>query len=130
MSVVLDLMKDDVVNVVLDSGKLLDSQSLHYTQFSGYLIKQQVAFSAYRNSDVFSSTNVTYDGAYINVGNGLDISSGKFKAPMAGTYAVHFNALSADTYSQNNNYIELLHNGITVGASFSNFDKVKFSSIN
>ena len=31
--------------------------------------------------------------AYINVGNGLDLSSGKFKAPVAGTYAIHFNAL-------------------------------------
>ena len=123
MSVALDLMKDDIVNVALDSGKLQDSNSLHYTHFSGYSIKKQVVFSAYRDSDVDCYTNITYDGDYINVGNGLDLASGKFTAPVAGTYAIHFNALSANMPTAKGNKIRLFHNGIEVGGSFSSCDR-------
>ena len=78
---------------------------------------------------------VTYDGTYINVGNGLDLSSGKFKAPVAGTYAIHFNALAAVRSMPTNpdfatsigyqaySAVRLFHNGNQVSASYSDFSR-------
>ena len=78
---------------------------------------------------------VTYDGTYINVGNGLDLSSGKFKAPVAGTYAIHFNALATVRPMPTNpdfatsigyqaySAVRLFHNGKQVSASYSDFSR-------
>ena len=130
ISIVLDLEMFDEIKVILDSGRLYDSLN-HYTHFSGYLLEQdQVAFSTYRESD-FETKNdemyvdhlmilryrdsdleaqastVTYDGIYVNTKNGLDISTGKFKAPVTGYYAIHFNAVNIDESSSESHNLVL-----------------------
>ena len=134
ISVVLKLAKHDVVKVVIDSGKLYDSESLHYTHFSGYLIKEEVAFSAYRDSDLIGNTYskgaITYDGAYINSGNGLNLVSGKFKAPVTGTYAFHFNSLNEDTSRHNSDSeIQLFHKKSLVTRVSRNRNSVLFEYV-
>ena len=119
MSMVLELELNDEVKVVLESGKLYDS-SHHYTHFSGYLIEQEVAFSAYRDSefDIQSDTPITYVGTYVNTENGLNPSSGKFKAPVTGTYAIHFNAVNKGTRSSwRRQFLYLYHKSSTVTTS-------------
>ena len=118
MSMVLELELNDEVKVVLDSGMLYDS-SHHYTHFSGYFIKKEVAFSAYRDSefDIQSYTTITYDGTYVNTENGLNPSSGKFKAPVTGTYAIHVNAVNIDTSSGRAQFLHLKHKFSTVTTS-------------
>ena len=125
MSMVLDLELYDEVKVVLDSGNLYDS-SHHYTHFSGYLIEQEVAFSAYRDSefDIQRGSPITYVGTYVNTENGLNPSSGKFKAPVTGTYAIHFNAVNIDTSSSGTSYLYLKHKSSTVTTSL--LDEVMF----
>ena len=67
----------------------------------------------YRNGNRYSDleaqdcSTVTYDGIYVNTENGLDISSGKFKAPVTGTYAIHFNAVNIDESSSGSHYLLL-----------------------
>ena len=119
MSMVLELELNDEVKVVLESGKLYDS-SHHYTQFSGYFIKKEVAFSAYRDSefDIQSDTPITYVGTYVNTENGLNTSSGKFKAPVTGTYAIHFNAVNIDLSSSGAQVLSLKHKSSPVTASY------------
>ena len=121
MSMVLDLELYDEVKVVLESGMLYDS-SHHYTQFSGYFIKKEVAFSAYRDSefDIQSCCPITYVGTYVNTENGLNPSSGKFKAPVTGTYAIHFNAVNIDTTSSWSTHLRLYHKSSTVTVSVLN----------
>ena len=118
MSMVLELELYDEVKVVLESGKLYDS-SHHYTQFSGYFINKEVAFSAYRDSefDIQSDTPITYVGTYVNTENGLNPSSGKFKAPVTGTYAIHFNAVNIATSSSGWTRLNLNHKSSTVTTS-------------
>ena len=125
MSMVLELELNDEVKVVLESGKLYDS-SHHYTHFSGYLIEQEVAFSAYRDSefDIQSDTPITYVGTYVNTENGLNPSSGKFKAPVTGTYAIHFNAVNIDTSSSRIQKLYLKHKSSIV--TYSALHEVMF----
>ena len=115
ISVVLSLYQNDVVKVINADGNLRDDSTNSYTHFTGYLLQQNVAFGAFRNSNwVTSSTTMNYDGTYVNLGNGLDISTGIFSAPIAGMYVFHFNALCDDTVC----YLYLRHNGAITAGSY------------
>ena len=117
ISVVLSLYQNDVVKVINADGNLRDDSTNSYTHFTGYLLQQNVAFGAFRNSNwVTSSTTMKYDGTYVNLGNGLDISTGIFSAPIAGMYVFHFNALC--DHSQGTCYLNLRHNGVNSAGSY------------
>ena len=48
-------------------------------------------FYAYRTSNFGNvDATVSYDGTNVNVGNGMDIQTGNFKAPVAGVYSFEF----------------------------------------
>ena len=52
-----------------------------------------VYFSAYRTTSYTNSyTTISYDGTDSNVGNGLNMATGVFTAPVAGTYSFWFTA--------------------------------------
>ena len=44
----------------------------------------KVIFSAVKSSGERFNGDVTYDTSIINVGGGMDLQSGKFKAPISG----------------------------------------------
>ena len=75
-----------------------------------------MAFDAFRNGpfDLEQST-VTYDGALVNAGNGLNISSGIFTAPYQGIYAFNFHALTRDGAAT---YVKIMHNERNVGGAY------------
>ena len=51
----------------------------------------------------------------VNHGHGLNITSGIFTAPITGTYAFHFHALTRDGTAT---YIKFMHNGRNVGGAY------------
>lgn len=78
--------------------------------------KPGVAFDAYRNKPFHETqATITYDGTLVNHGHGLNISNGIFTAPIAGTYAFHFHALTRDGTAT---YIKFMHNGRNVGGAY------------
>ena len=129
ISVVLNLYQNDVVKVINAAGKLRDDSTNSYTHFTGYLLQQNVAFGAFRNSNwATTSTAMTYDGTYVNLGNGLDITTGIFSAPIAGMYVFHFNAL-CDHSESTTCYLNLRHNGADSAGSYRTI-KVSFNVAN
>jgi len=102
------------------------SRPLHHRQPRNFLSssasntlltsKQKVAFDAYRNQPFDEEqATITYDGTSTNLGNGLNISTGMFTAPIAGAYAFHFHALTRDGTAT---YIKFMHNGRNVGGAY------------
>ncbi len=60
--------------------------------------------------------DIIYNKVFTNIGSHYDIGTGKFKAPVAGTYVFQFHGLS-----RNNKilYLELYHNNKYVTSAFS-----------
>jgi len=87
------------------------------TATSDFLIKKPVvAFDAYRNSQFDHEQSVVkYDGTLVNVGNGMNVTSGIFTAPHPGIYAFNFHALTRDGTAT---YIKIMHNGRNVGGAY------------
>ena len=55
---------------------------------------QEVIFSGIRRKHVSSRSNLTFDEAIANVGQGLDPETGIFKCPVSGIYSFSFSALT------------------------------------
>ena len=116
LSVALDLNQNDNIDVYISSGKLQDDTQNHYTHFSGYLLKGEVVFGAYSDTNKGASTlPLHYSGTTVNVENGFDSSTGIFTAQISGIYAFHFTALSDNG---NSNHIKLMHNDNQVAGAF------------
>ena len=50
----------------------------------------KVAFDAIRTSSLRRLGTVTYSGTAVNIGHGMNPHTGKFTAPIAGTYLFHY----------------------------------------
>ena len=74
----------------------------------------RVAFEAVKSSGDSVNGYITYNSAPVNIGNGMNPSSGEFTAPQAGTYHFSFSALS----SVNSGYltVKVLKNGSSMFA--------------
>ena len=73
-------------------------------------------FCSFRNSQFDHEQSVVkYDGTLVNVGNGMNVTSGIFTAPHPGIYAFNFHALTRDGTAT---YIKIMHNGRNVGGAY------------
>ena len=73
-----------------------------------------VAFYAYRSHNMSTHSNIKYkqilyDVVDLNIGNGYDVTNGKFKAPSEGLYLFH---VSTGVYDKSWANTELIHNGV------------------
>ena len=75
------------------------------------LANQKVIFSAVRETGkVAAGTIITYNKLVTNVGDGMDINSGRFTAPLTGIYHFSFNGLTDDF--SHYIFIEILKNDV------------------
>lgn len=67
------------------------------------LFPQKPAFTAHRNSggDISSGNVMVFNSTRVNIGNHFDTSTGKFTAPVAGTYFFNTTCLSTSNASSN-----------------------------
>ncbi|KAK7092356.1 complement C1q tumor necrosis factor-related protein 3-like [Littorina saxatilis] len=82
-------------------------------------VKTNVAFHARHSSDPFSVASqgtIVYDNVVTNIGDGYDIKSGIFTAPVSGTYVFFANCMAVVGTSEEA-YITL--GGVVVGACYS-----------
>ena len=79
----------------------------------------KVAFDAIRTSSLGKRrTIVTYTGTVVNIGNGMNPDTGKFTAPIAGTYLFH--------YQQSNLNVDQSWCHIYLNGKFVSTDNVRF----
>jgi hypothetical protein len=77
-----------------------------------------VAFDVYRSTSYTQTeTRIPYDGFLMQIGGGMDLSSGVFTAPVAGIYA--FTGTWADYSNSDKDRIQIRKNGLVLGATFS-----------
>ena len=80
------------------------------------LFPNQPAFSASRDAgNVASGDFIVFDDARTNVGSAYNASDGKFTAPVAGTYAFFFYAMSNHATANINIAVEFWKNGSYLG---------------
>mgnify|MGYP003653996010 CR=1 FL=1 len=80
---------------------------------------QAVAFNAHRNSggDISSGNVYVFNSTTVNIGNGFNTSTGKFTAPIAGTYFFNTNVLSHSNTTSNDLQIRVDGTNIAQGRS-------------
>jgi len=81
------------------------------------VISSAVQFFVQRNT-MWNATNtpIPFEVTRLNVGNAMNIGTGVFKAPKAGTYSFAFSGIKSNTSIRT--YMELRLNGSKIGTSF------------
>jgi len=82
-------------------------------------LKNSIYFDASRKTN-FATGTLTYDDMTASNDSGMDPSSGKFKANIAGVYVFTFNAISI---SGKKAYTNIVHNGVRLGSAFTSGQK-------
>ena len=86
--------------------------------YASYVKPAPVHFYVQRNSDFNKgSTPITFDLARLNVGNAMDLRTGKFTAPRTGIYSFSFTGVAAFPSSSDrvNLGVGLYLNGVKIG---------------
>ena len=87
----------------------------------------KVAFDAIRTSSLGKRrTIVTYTGTVVNIGNGMNPDTGKFTAPIAGTYLFYYQQLNLNV---DQSYCYMYLNGKRVSAGNMRFPSATVSTI-
>ena len=74
-----------------------------------------VMFSAFRNSSVSGSQDITYTGYHANYGNSFSLNSGIFTSPISGTFQFSF---SGQYNSYHNAVVQIIKNGQIISHHF------------
>ncbi|XP_061178742.1 uncharacterized protein LOC133187402 [Saccostrea echinata] len=122
-SVLLHLKKGDTVKVKARPGtdvKLYGDSDEYYTTFSGALLsptlhgsghnrQQEIAFSVglTHNEASTNGPKVVFDRVFVNFGQGFNVNTGVFTAPISGIYAFHYHVLAQQGKEA---WVELYHN--------------------
>lgn len=118
VAVVLQLNVGDEVLVKIRQGNLKDSSSELYTQFVGMLLHSKIIFNASRRRFDQNKKGVggilDYSDIDVNVGNGMDASSGNFTAPVSGKYFFYF---QCQQYHGEFSPLYIRHNGALVATT-------------
>eukprot|EP00094_Tigriopus_californicus_P004268 TCALIF_04114-PA protein Name:"Similar to CAPRIN2 Caprin-2 (Homo sapiens)" AED:0.05 eAED:0.05 QI:0/0.75/0.8/0.8/0.25/0.4/5/1624/245 len=77
--------------------------------------KSSVYFDASRSTDFALLGNLTYTYCQVNVGNGLDLATGTFQAPVSGTYLFSFHA---NTMKGKDGLVLMKKNGDIMGGMY------------
>ena len=86
----------------------------------------KVAFDAIRTSSLGKRrTIVTYTGTVVNIGNGMNPDTGKFTAPIAGTYLFHYQQTNLNV---DHSWCHMYLNGKFVSIANARFPSATVSS--
>jgi hypothetical protein len=80
-------------------------------------IPPQVAFNAHRNSggDTAYSNTIVFNSTTVNIGNGFNTNTGKFTAPVSGTYFFNTTCLTTSNSTSNDLQIRVDDTNIAQG---------------
>jgi len=83
------------------------------------IISSPVQFFVTRNTGWTTlNTPITFQVTRLNVGNAMDIGTGRFRAPKAGTYAFAFSCTKTTTTADT--FVQLRLNGNAIGSTHGN----------